>query len=113
MPLPRILSLLFILLLNLTTLVGSYAQELPASGNSSFDGPAELPRVSVPSSLSSTPALGRIREVRPADNLQSVLNQAQCGEKIQLQPGATFQGAFVLPAKDCDDQHDIQRARHG
>lgn len=107
MPLPRILSLLFILLLNLTTLVGSYAQELPASGNSSFDGPAELPRVSVPSSLSSTPALGRIREVRPADNLQSVLNQAQCGEKIQLQPGATFQGAFVLPAKDCDDQHWI------
>jgi hypothetical protein len=85
----------------------SYAQESPAPGNPSFDGPAELPRVSVQSSFSSTPATGRTREVRSTDNLQSVLNQVQCGEKIELQPGATFSGAFVLPAKDCDDQHWI------
>ncbi len=108
MPLPRALSLLPLLLLILTSLLaGSDAQVLPASGNTSFDGPAELPRVSVASSLSSTPTPGRIREVRPTDNLQSILNQVQCGEKIQLPPGATFQGAFVLPAKDCDDQHWI------
>ena len=102
------LSSLPVLLLILTCLpAGSYAQELPASRNSRFDGPAELPRVSVQSSVSGTPAPGKVREVRPTDNLQSVLNQAQCGEKIQLQPGATFDGAFVLPAKDCDDQHWI------
>ena len=103
----RVLSLLPILLLTLTSLTGSYAQELQSPGNSRFDAPAELPRVSVASSLSSTPAPGRTREVRPSDNLQAVLNQAQCGEKIQLQPGATFSGAFVLPVKDCDDQHWI------
>jgi hypothetical protein len=79
--------------------------ESPASSGSQFDGPAELPRLSVSSSLASTPTPGRVREVRSEDNLQSVLNQAQCGEKIQLQAGVTFQGSFVLPSKDCDDQH--------
>jgi hypothetical protein len=80
--------------------------DLPAA-NSQFDGPAELPRLSVKSSLVDTPSPGKTRDVRPNDNLQSALNQAQCGDKIQLQEGATFQGAFVLPAKDCDDQHWI------
>src|SRR6185437_6668217 len=104
---PRPLRQLLLLLLLAPTLVaGSFAQE-PTSRDARFDGPAELPRLSVQSFFSSTPAPGRVREVRSTDNLQSVLNQAQCGEKIQLQPGATFQGAFVLPAKDCDDQHWI------
>lgn len=106
MPLSRALNLLPPVLLA-GLLACSYAQEAPASRDSQFDGPAELPQVSVPSSLTSTPAPGRIWEVRPNDNLQSVLNQAQCGDKIQLQPGATFTGAFALPAKDCDDQHWI------
>jgi hypothetical protein len=108
MTLPRAFSRILLLLWILPSLLaGSYSQDLPAAANSSFDGPAELPRLSVQSSLSSTPAPGKTREVRSTDNLQSVLNQAQCGEKIQLQPGATFSGAFVLPAKDCDDQHWI------
>jgi hypothetical protein len=104
---PRALrQLLLSLLLAPTLVASSFAQE-PASRDARFDGPAELPRISVQSSFSSTPAPGRVREVRSTDNLQSILNQAQCGEKIQLQAGATFSGAFVLPAKDCDDQHWI------
>ena len=107
MTLPRILHrLLLALLLPPTLVAGSFAQQ-PTSSDARFDGPAELPRVSVQSSVSSTPAPGKILQVHSTDNLQSVLNQAQCGDKIQLEAGATFSGAFVLPAKDCDDQHWI------
>jgi hypothetical protein len=107
-PSVRILS--FLLLIAVGAFSFSYSQksaEAPASSNSQFDGPAELPRLTVASSLADTPAPGRTVRVREGENLQSVLNGVQCGEKIQLQTGTTFQGAFVLPAKNCDDQHWI------
>jgi hypothetical protein len=77
----------------------------PASGT--FDGPAELPRESVRSSLSSTPAPGKKRLVPAGENLAEKLASASCGDTIELEAGATFSGHFVLPAKNCDDAHWI------
>ena len=79
---------------------------LPAS-NGNFDGPAELPRVYIKSSLADTPAPGASHNVATMASLQSTLNSAQCGDTILLQAGSTFQGTLVLPAKNCDDNHWI------
>ncbi|HZP17352.1 MAG TPA: hypothetical protein VFB00_05270, partial [Terriglobales bacterium] len=82
---------------------------LSASGiaESQFDGPAELPRVYVRSALADTPAPGKVVTLRAGDDLQSAINQAGCGDRIQLQPGAVFTGTLHLPAKPCDDSHWI------
>ncbi|HWJ55639.1 MAG TPA: hypothetical protein VNR90_05460, partial [Vicinamibacterales bacterium] len=37
--------------------------------------------------------------VSAGGNLQAALNQAQPGQVIQLQAGATFDGNFILPLK--------------
>ena len=79
---------------------------LPAA-NGNFDGPAELPRVYVKSSLADTPAPGSSHTVATMASLQSALSSARCGDTILLQAGATFQGTVVLPAKNCDDNHWI------
>jgi Putative Ig domain len=86
-----------------------------ATGNSSltvtppgnFDGPAELPRVTVPSTMADTPAPGPVVSLQAGGDLQAALNNAQCGETIQLQAGATFSGKFIVPAKNCDINHWI------
>ena len=77
----------------------------PNSGN--FDGPAELPRNTVQSTMADTPAPGNTIKVPAGANLQTVLNTANCGDTIQLQAGATFNGSFTLPAKSCDDNNWI------
>jgi hypothetical protein len=77
----------------------------PAAGN--FDGPAELPRVYMQSSMADTPAPGQTIPVNAGDNLQTAINRANCGDTIELQAGATFTGRFTLPAKSCDDNHWI------
>ena len=74
---------------------------------SGFDGPAELPRVYVKSSLADTPSPGKALEVKEGDNLQEALNRAACGDIVRLQAGAEFRGTFRLPAKQCDDAHWI------
>ena len=77
-----------------------------SSGN--FDGPAELPRVYVQSSMADTPAPGASHPpVSTMAALQSALNSASCGDTILLQAGTTFTGTVVLPAKNCDDNHWI------
>lgn len=73
----------------------------------SFDGPAELPRVYVQSDLSQTPSPGNTIHVNAGDNLPDALENASCGDTIELQAGARFAGTFTLPAKSCDDQHWI------
>jgi hypothetical protein len=78
-----------------------------SSGQPRFDGPAELPRVQVRSALADTPALGRTRLVKESDNLQDAINDAKCGDTLQLQAGATFRGLFRFPQKSCDDSHWI------
>ena len=83
------------------------AQKPSPSSPGNFDGPAELPRLSVKSSLGDTPAPGKTRMVHAGDNLEQTLNQAACGDTIKLEAGAAFSGRFVLPEKKCDDAHWI------
>jgi hypothetical protein len=71
-----------------------------------FDGPAELPRIYVESSLRATPAPGRTLSVRAGENPSQALSKASCGDTVQLQAGATF-GSLLLPQKKCDDSHWI------
>jgi len=75
-----------------------------ASG-SGYDGPAQLPLVTVASSMADSPAPGSVINVNAGGNLQTALNSAQCGDTIQLQAGATFTGPFNVPAKGCDAKH--------
>lgn len=109
----------------ISVLAGSYpftAKVTDASGNSAtlaftlsfssssangFDGPAELPRIYIQTAMSNTPAPGSTVTVNAGGDLQSALNSASCGDTIQLQAGATFNGVFTFPAKSCDDNHWI------
>ena len=78
-----------------------------SSGDVQFDGPAELPRVYVKSSLADTPAPGKVLAVKAGGDLQDALNRAACGDIISLEAGATFAGYFLIPNKPCDDAHWI------
>ena len=79
----------------------------PTSNSSGFDGPAELPRVYLRSTMADTPTPGNVINVTAGGNVQAALNSANCGDTVLLQAGATFTGSFTLPAKACDDQHWI------
>jgi hypothetical protein len=74
---------------------------------SNFDGPAELPRVYLSTALANTPAPGKIIPVNAGGDFQAALNNASCGDTIQLQAGATFSGVFEFPRKSCDEAHWI------
>jgi len=76
------------------------------SDSRNFDGPAELPRIYIDTSLSATPAPGKILAVRAGEDLSQAVSRASCGDIVQLQAGATF-NKLVLPAKKCDDSHWI------
>src|SRR5215469_7971888 len=76
-----------------------------AAGN--FDGPAELPRTYLQTAMTDTPAPGSTVTVNAGADLQSALNNASCGDTIELQAGATFTGQYTLPAKSCDAAHWI------
>ena len=80
--------------------VVSQTSDTAASGD--HDGPAELPRALVASSLPDTPAPGKVISVQAGEDLSQVLQQASCGDTIKLQAGATF-GRLLLPDKKCDD----------
>lgn len=75
------------------------------------DGPAALPQVIIDSSVAATPAPGAVTLV-PAGTLstiQTALNNANCGDTIELAEGTTYSGGTVVtfPNKACDDQHWI------
>ena len=76
-----------------------------SSGN--FDGPAELPRVYISSTMANTPSPGHNWFVAAGTSLQQALNNAACGDTVSLQAGATFSGTVVIPAKSCDSAHWI------
>src|SRR5215470_10036625 len=80
---------------------------IPQSAASTYDGPAELPRVYMNTALINTPAPGRVTIVNAGQSLQDALNNASCGDTIELQAGAIFTGLFTFPAKSCDDSHWI------
>ena len=72
-----------------------------------YDGPAQLPTAYVQAALAKTPAPGVTISVSAGGSLQTALNNAHCGDTIELAAGATFSGVFTLPAKACDDMHWI------
>lgn len=79
----------------------------PAGICGNFDGPAELPCVYLSTTMGDTPAPGATIAVSASGDLQTALNNANCGDTVTLQAGATFLGKYILPAKSCDDQHWI------
>ena len=79
----------------------------PPSPSGGFDGPAELPRTYLQTTMANTPAPGKTVLVSSGAALQSALNSANCGDTIELAAGTTFTGPFTLPAKNCDDSHWI------
>jgi hypothetical protein len=83
----------------------SFTLSVTAGGDT--DGPAELPRVTVSSAISDTPAPGGKIFINAGGDFQTALNSAHCGDTIELQPGASFSGPFKFPAKKCDDLHWI------
>ena len=89
----------------LTVLAGCTAASAAESGK--FDGPAELPRVTVKSALADTPAPGKSILVKDSGELRSALDKVACGDTIRLQAGTEFSGNFRFPAKQCDDDHWI------
>lgn len=78
-----------------------------SSTASNFDGPAELPRFYLSSTLANTPAPGKVIQVNAGGDFQGALDNANCGDTITLQAGATFGGVFTFPQKPCDDWHWI------
>jgi hypothetical protein len=82
---------------------------LVAQDRTNFDGPAELPRVYVKTSLNDTPSpLGANHPpVQTFEELQSAVNRAACGDVIQLNARTIFTGTLALPAKRCDAAHWI------
>ncbi len=103
---PVFLLVVFVLFLSSSSVV-LFASSRPSSPDRRFDGPAELPRILVKSSLLDTPAQGHVRLVQPSDNLQKAIDSAECGDTLKLQAGAVFQGLFQFPKKPCDDAHWI------
>jgi hypothetical protein len=91
---------IFLLVIMLMTASLSMAKAKAKPG--AYDGPAELPIATVASAMSDTPAPGSIISVNAGGDLQSALNNAQCGDIIELQAGATFSGQFIVPAKNCN-----------
>ena len=78
----------------------------PAKPAGNFDGPAELPRVRMETSMRDTPAPGKAIRVRAGDDASDAVEKASCGDTVELQAGATFP-RLILPAKKCDDSHWI------
>ncbi len=100
----RVVSLALIAMCALCAVTSG--QSSLASGQN-FDGPAELPREHVKSSLKDTPANGKTWTVHSGQSIEKALSDASCGDIIQLQAGATFSGKVVFPSKNCDDSHWI------
>ena len=84
---------------------GAFSLTVSASSNSGFDGPAELPRIEVQSSLADTPAPGNTIKVNAGGDLQGAINSANCGDTVAISALGTFTGTFTLPSKNCDDAH--------
>ena len=80
------------------------AGDVPNFGTS--DGPASPPTACYQTAQASTPSTGVLTQVPPTSNLQSVLDNASCGDTLVLQAGQTYPG-FSLPAKNCDAGHYV------
>lgn len=70
------------------------------------DGPAELPRTCFYTALDGTPSLNRPTRIPAGADLQAALNNAKCGDVLELSVGGVYHFKS-LPAKHCDDGHWI------
>ena len=68
----------------------------PSLSNSAAQPPA-LPQAYIDTTYS--PPAGKVITVKAGDNLQTAINNANLGDTIVLQAGATFTGNFTLPNK--------------
>jgi Putative Ig domain len=73
--------------------------DVPSFGTA--DGLAATPTSCFHTAESSTPSTGAVIQVAAGSNLQTVINNASCGDTLVLQAGRTYPG-FTLPAKNCD-----------
>lgn len=74
----------------------------------STDGPAQLPQNCIYTAMSATPSPGSVIFVSATGSIQTAVNNASCGQTIQLQAGASWDAAgLTLPAKNCDSNHWI------
>ena len=73
------------------------------------DGPANLPRACVYTSLDGSPSPGKATLIASGGNVVNAVSAASCGDTILLQAGGTytFTGTPVFPSKNCDAQHWI------
>ncbi len=72
-----------------------------------FDGPAEMPRVVMTTTVASTPSPNLPKIVGPEMNLQTALNSAICGDTLLVDPTIIYTGSLQLPSLPCDAQHWI------
>jgi hypothetical protein len=104
---PHARSILIPLVLAFSFCAATSGQTSKVSDKPNFDGPAELPREYVKSSLKDSPAGGKTWAVHDAKEFKETVASASCGDVIDLQAGAVFSGTVTLPAKNCDDLHWI------
>jgi hypothetical protein len=101
------LMILAVALISSLSATGIRRTDTDSNSNSGVDGPAQLPIATVASSMADTPAPGSVINVNAGGDLQAALNAAECGDTVELEPGATFTGFFNFPAKNCDNGHWI------
>ena len=77
--------------------VGSVTRNVTVTVASTTQGAPELPRVFLDTAYK--PPTGNTIRVAAGQSVQAAINQAQPGDVIMLQAGATFTGSFVLPNK--------------
>lgn len=78
-----------------------------------FDGPAELPRLLIKTTLADTPSPNAPKIVGPSDSLPAALTGAQCGDHFLVDPGNVTLGGLTLPTLACDSQHWIMVENSG
>ncbi|MFZ1931368.1 MAG: hypothetical protein WAU50_19670, partial [Candidatus Sulfotelmatobacter sp.] len=78
--------------------------DVPNFGSS--DGPAAAPIACYETSMTSTPSPAVVTTVSSSANLQTAIDNANCGDTLVLQAGQTYPG-FTLRAKSCDANHYI------
>ena len=76
---------------------------ITAVASNGYDGPAQLPLVTVATAMADTPAPGAVINVNAGGNLQSALNSAAVRRNHPTSSGRNLQRHFTLPAKNCDN----------
>jgi hypothetical protein len=82
-------------------------QTPPTPSAATTDGPAELPRIYIKSSLADTPSPGAQINVKAGSDLNAAYLAAKCGDILLVAPGASWNSPN-FPTKGCDDAHWVR-----